>query len=32
VSLVQGFLYGRPGPAADWAETLEALETSATQG
>ncbi len=32
VSLVQGFLYGRPGPAADWVETLEALETSTTEG
>jgi EAL domain-containing protein (putative c-di-GMP-specific phosphodiesterase class I) len=32
VSLVQGFLYGRPGPAADWVETLEAMETSTTEG
>ena len=32
VSLVQGFLYGRPGPAADWIEALETLETSTTGG
>jgi EAL domain-containing protein (putative c-di-GMP-specific phosphodiesterase class I) len=32
VSLAQGFYYGRPGPAADWVNALEALETSATDG
>ncbi len=32
VSLAQGFYFGRPGPAADWVDALEALETSATEG
>ncbi|MFY9940782.1 MAG: EAL domain-containing protein [Desulfobacterales bacterium] len=32
VSLAQGFYYGRPGPAEEWVNTLEALEISATEG
>jgi EAL domain-containing protein (putative c-di-GMP-specific phosphodiesterase class I) len=32
LSLAQGFYYGRPGPAEEWVNTLEALEISATEG